>query len=54
MAKGASLKNSIGLDKNGIINTGGLRYTNEFVRHKILDCIGDFYLLGMQLVGEVD
>ena len=54
MAKGASLKNSIGIDKNGIINTEGLRYTNEFVRHKILDCIGDLFLSGYQIIGNIE
>jgi UDP-3-O-[3-hydroxymyristoyl] N-acetylglucosamine deacetylase len=52
LAKGVSLDNVIGLDENKVINPEGLRYTNEFVRHKILDAIGDMALLGFTLVGE--
>lgn len=53
LAKGASLENAIVIDKNRVINPDGLRYTNEFVRHKILDCIGDFSLLGMPMLGHI-
>lgn len=52
LAKGASLDNVIGLDDVKILNPEGLRYGNEFVRHKILDAIGDMSLLGYTLVGE--
>jgi len=52
-AKGGSLDNAIVIDKEEIINSGGLRYSNEFVRHKILDCIGDFSLLGLPIIGHV-
>ena len=45
-AKGASLKNCIVLNGKKILNKSGLRYKNEFVRHKILDAIGDLYLSG--------
>jgi UDP-3-O-[3-hydroxymyristoyl] N-acetylglucosamine deacetylase len=52
-AKGGSLDNAVVIDKEAIINSGGLRYPNEFVRHKILDCIGDFSLLGLPIIGHV-
>ncbi len=54
LAKGASLDNVIGLDHHKIINPEGLRYDNEFVRHKILDAIGDMALLGYTIIGEYD
>lgn len=46
LALGGSLENAIVLDDNGILNPEGLRFSNEFVRHKILDAIGDLYMLG--------
>lgn len=52
-AQGGSLDNVIVLDQTGILNEDGLRYPDEFVRHKILDCIGDLYLLGMPILGHV-
>ena len=52
-AKGASLENAIVIDSDGILNEGGLRWENEFVRHKILDCLGDFSLLGMPILGHL-
>ncbi len=51
-ALGASTENAIALDDDTILNTDGVRYTNEFVKHKILDIIGDLYLLGNSVVGE--
>ena len=54
LAIGGSLNNAIVVDKYKILNPEGLRLENEFVKHKTLDCIGDFYLLGMQLVGNVN
>ena len=51
---GSDLTNSIGLDENGIMNEGGLRFEDEFVRHKMLDAIGDLYLLGMPVIGEFE
>ena len=45
------LDNAIVLDDYRILNEDGLRYENEFVRHKILDAIGDLYLLGHSLIG---
>jgi len=52
MVMGGSLDNAVVLDNYRILNEDGLRYENEFVRHKILDAIGDLYLLGHSLIGE--
>lgn len=52
LALGASLENAIVLDDKKIINEDGLRFGNEFVRHKILDAIGDLALLGMPYIGK--
>lgn len=49
---GGNLNNCIVLDENGILNKEGLRYKEEFVRHKILDAIGDMAILGMPLLGS--
>jgi UDP-3-O-[3-hydroxymyristoyl] N-acetylglucosamine deacetylase len=49
---GGSMDNAIVLDDYRILNEDGLRYANEFVIHKILDAIGDIYLLGHQVIGE--
>ncbi len=49
---GSSLENSVGIDDEGIINDGGLRCDDEFARHKLLDAIGDLYLLGYPLLGR--
>ncbi len=46
LAKGASLDNAVGISNEGVLNEGGLRYEDEFVRHKLLDAIGDFYVGG--------
>ena len=54
LALGASLENAIVLDNNRIINSDGLRYNNEFVRHKILDAIGDLKLLGIPYIGKYE
>lgn len=54
LAMGGNLNNAIVVDKFQILNPNGLRFDKEFVKHKTLDCIGDFYLLGMQLVGAVE
>lgn len=51
LARGASLDNAIAIDEFRILNEDGLRYENEFVKHKILDAVGDLYLLGTSLVG---
>ena len=50
-ALGASLENTVAIGENGIINPEGLRYGDEFVRHKILDAIGDLSLAGLPLLG---
>jgi len=54
LAIGGSLNNAIVVDKYKILNPEGLRLEKEFVKHKTLDCIGDFYLLGIQLVGNIN
>lgn len=52
LALGGSLDNSIAVDDQKILNEDGLRYEDEFVKHKILDAIGDLYLLGHSLIGS--
>ena len=52
LALGGTLDNAIVLDDFGVLNEDGLRYEDEFVKHKILDAIGDLYLLGHSLIGE--
>lgn len=51
LALGASMDNAIALDDYRVLNEDGLRYEDEFVKHKILDAIGDLYLLGHSLIG---
>ncbi|MGE4368548.1 MAG: UDP-3-O-acyl-N-acetylglucosamine deacetylase [Burkholderiaceae bacterium] len=52
LARGGSLDNAIVMDEYRVINTDGLRYDDEFVKHKILDAIGDLYLVGKPLVAR--
>lgn len=52
LAKGGSLDNAILVDENGVVNKEGLRYQNEFARHKLLDFIGDIYLAGHYFIGN--
>ena len=52
LARGGSVDNAIVVDEYRILNQDGLRYDDEFVRHKVLDAIGDLYLLGHSLIGE--
>ncbi len=52
LALGGSLDNAIVVDDYRIVNEGGLRYEDEFVKHKVLDAIGDLYQLGYSLIGE--
>jgi UDP-3-O-[3-hydroxymyristoyl] N-acetylglucosamine deacetylase len=52
LARGGSLENAIVMDEFRILNAGGLRYRNEFVRHKILDAMGDLYLIGHPLLAS--
>ena len=54
LARGGSLNNAIVVDEFQIVNEDGLRFEDEFVKHKILDAIGDLYLLGNSLIGEFD
>jgi len=51
-ARGGSLENAVVIDKSTILNTDGLRFPDEFVRHKTLDSIGDFSLLGLPVIGH--
>jgi len=51
LALGGSLDNAVVVDEYRVLNEDGLRYKNEFVRHKMLDAIGDLYLLGHSLIG---
>jgi UDP-3-O-[3-hydroxymyristoyl] N-acetylglucosamine deacetylase len=52
LARGGGLDNAIVMDDFRILNDDGLRYEDEFVKHKVLDAIGDLYLLGHPLIGE--
>lgn len=52
LALGGSVENAIVVDDYRILNEDGLRYEDEFVKHKVLDAIGDLYLLGKSLIGE--
>jgi UDP-3-O-[3-hydroxymyristoyl] N-acetylglucosamine deacetylase len=52
-ARGGSLDNAVVVDGSEILNVGGLRYDDEFVRHKVLDCIGDMYLAGGPILGKI-
>jgi UDP-3-O-[3-hydroxymyristoyl] N-acetylglucosamine deacetylase len=53
LARGGSLDNAVVIHEKGILNKDGLRFQDEFVRHKLLDCIGDFSLLGMPILGHI-
>jgi len=52
LALGGTMENSIVVGEHGILNEDGLRYEDEFVKHKILDAIGDLYLLRRSIIGE--
>jgi UDP-3-O-[3-hydroxymyristoyl] N-acetylglucosamine deacetylase len=52
LALGGSLQNAIVLDETRVLNSEGLRYDNEFAKHKVLDAIGDIYLLGHPFIGQ--
>jgi UDP-3-O-[3-hydroxymyristoyl] N-acetylglucosamine deacetylase len=52
LARGGSLDNAVVVSGDTILNEGGLRYTDEFVRHKLLDALGDCYLAGYPLIGH--
>jgi len=53
LARGGSLENTVVLDENEVVNPEGLRFPDEFVRHKVLDLIGDLALLGVRIDGHV-
>jgi len=53
LAKGGSLENAIVIKENKILNEDGLRYRDEFVNHKILDCLGDLMLSGHRIFGQI-
>ena len=52
LALGGSLENAVVIDEEKILNPEGLRYSDEFVRHKILDALGDLYLIGYPIIGS--
>ena len=54
LGKGGSLKNAIVVKEDKILNPNGLRNEKEFVNHKILDCMGDLYLVGYRLIGSLN
>ena len=54
LAIGGNLNNAIVVDKFKIVNPSGLRLDQEFIKHKVLDCLGDFYLLGMPIIGKIE
>lgn len=54
LAKGATLDTGIAIDRETILNEDGLRFDDEFVRHKLLDCLGDFSLMGMPILGHIE
>lgn len=53
LAKGGSMDNAVILGEDSVLNKDGLRYKDEFVRHKILDLIGDLLLVGMPVIGHI-
>jgi UDP-3-O-[3-hydroxymyristoyl] N-acetylglucosamine deacetylase len=53
LGRGGSLENAVVIDGDRVLNEGGLRFSDEFVRHKALDCLGDFSLIGMPIMGHV-
>lgn len=53
LARGGSLDNAVVLDETSVLNPGGLRFPNEFARHKVLDALGDFKLAGVAMRGKV-
>jgi UDP-3-O-[3-hydroxymyristoyl] N-acetylglucosamine deacetylase len=53
LARGGSLDNAIVVKDDQVLNEGGLRFSDEFVRHKVLDCIGDVYLAGSHIQGHI-
>lgn len=54
LARGASLENAVVVSGEGVLNEGGLRFPDEFVRHKMLDALGDLYLAGAPIIGRFE
>ena len=54
LARGASMENAIALDADRVMNEEGLRYSDEFVRHKALDAIGDLYMMGHCMLAKIE
>ncbi|MDO9631371.1 MAG: UDP-3-O-acyl-N-acetylglucosamine deacetylase, partial [Humidesulfovibrio sp.] len=54
LALGGTLDNAVVLDEFGVLNTDGLRYPDEFVRHKLLDFVGDMAIMGLPLQGRFE
>src|SRR5690606_31551555 len=54
LARGGSMENAVVIDGDRVLNEGGLRFRDEFVRHKALDCIGDLYLAGSPFIGRFE
>ncbi len=54
LARGGSLENAIVLDERRVLNKEGLRYSDEFIRHKLLDAVGDLYLAGAPIIGAYE
>lgn len=52
LARGGSLENAVVIGETGVLNEGGLRFDDEFVRHKALDCLGDYFLAGHRIRGK--
>ncbi len=52
LARGGTLDNAVVMDEYRVLNEGGLRYADEFVKHKVLDAVGDLYLAGHPIIGE--
>ncbi len=53
LALGGSMDNAVALDEFRVLNSEGLRYSDEFLKHKILDAVGDLFLGGHNLIGEL-
>ena len=54
LIKGGSMENAVVLNDASVLNPGGLRFENEFIRHKLLDAVGDTYLAGAPILGRYE
>ena len=54
LARGGSLENAVVIGADRVLNEDGLRFRDEFVRHKVLDCLGDLFLAGARIIGRVE